>query len=552
MVLHNADVTGSLTLNNVNISGVTGSFAASASFAAQINSLNSYTASNNVAISALNAFSGSILAYTSSANARFLSIETATGSLNTYTGSNNANIALISANIASLSAGSASSAVLVNTLSGSVASLNAYTASNNANIISLFAGSASAAVTVNSVSQSTVANTAAISILASVTGSYATTGSNVFVAPQFINQASNAISFTSTASLYTNGGARVSKDLFVSGTTYLNNLTVYGTSSIQYITSSQVNIGTNIITVNTDTPAVRFGGLAVFDSGSTGLTGSMLWDSEKNHWVYANPSGSSYSGGMIMSGPRSSALGSEQGTTNNALMKGQGGDHITSSAIIEDGTLTSMYSTMYVSSSGNVGIGTSTPTRLLELYGPSLSADTPTLRISSADSSGTRKFGIEFYSRTGADVRGKILADNGGKLYIDDNGGGGVLLQANGGTGNVGIGTIPSAWSLGKTLQIGGDNAAINFSGTAAILGIVNAYYNGSSYIIQNTGTQASFEYGLARSNAFNWRIGASASAGSTTPLGLVMSLSSNGNLSIGNTNDTYKLDVTGTARFTG
>jgi hypothetical protein len=167
---------------------------------------------------------------------------------------------------------------------------------------------------------------------------YATTGSNTFTGAQFASDTSNAISFTSTASLYSDGGLRVQGNSFVSGTAYFNNIVVYGTSSIQYITSSQVNVGTNIITVNTDTPAVRFGGLAVFDSGSTGLTGSMLWDSEKNHWVYSNPSGSSYSGGMIMSGPRSSALGSEQGTLNNYVMKGQGGDHITSSQIIDDGT----------------------------------------------------------------------------------------------------------------------------------------------------------------------------------------------------------------------
>jgi hypothetical protein len=172
-----------------------------------------------------------------------------------------------------------------------------------------------------------------------IEGQDATTGSNTFTGVQYISQASNAISFTSTASLYTDGGLRVAKDSFVSGTAYFNNITVYGTSSIQYITSSQVNIGSNIITVNTDTPAVRFGGLSVFDSGSTQLTGSIFWDSEKNHWIYSNPSGSSYNSAMLMNGPRNTgSLGNEQGTTNNALMKGQGGDHITSSQMIDDGT----------------------------------------------------------------------------------------------------------------------------------------------------------------------------------------------------------------------
>ena len=169
---------------------------------------------------------------------------------------------------------------------------------------------------------------------------YASTGSNTFTGAQYVSDTSNGIGFTSTASFYTDGGLRVGKNAYVSGTAYFNNIVVFGTSSIQYITSSQVNIGANIITVNTDTPAVRFGGLSVFDSGSTQLTGSILWDSEKNHWVYSNPSGSTYSGGMFISGPRSSALGSEQGTTACMLLVGQGSDHLTSSLIYHSSTVT--------------------------------------------------------------------------------------------------------------------------------------------------------------------------------------------------------------------
>jgi hypothetical protein len=133
---------------------------------------------------------------------------------------------------------------------------------------------------------------------------------------------------------------RVTRDAYISGTLYLNNVTVFGTQSVAYISSSQLNIGTNLITVNTDTPSIRFGGLAVYDSGSTGLTGSILWDSTNNHWIYSNPSGSSYSGGMFISGPRTSTLGSETGTTSCMLLAGQGGDHLTSSMIYHSSTVT--------------------------------------------------------------------------------------------------------------------------------------------------------------------------------------------------------------------
>jgi hypothetical protein len=140
------------------------------------------------------------------------------------------------------------------------------------------------------------------------------------------------------------------------------NLTVFGTQSVSFITSSQLNISTNIITVNTSTPSVRFGGLAVQDSGSTGLTGSILWDSQDNQWIYSNPSGSVYDSAMFLVGPRNSgALGSEVGITTNALAKGDGLHHMTSSGIFESGS--------------NVGIGTPTPAATFTAS-PSVSAFT--------------------------------------------------------------------------------------------------------------------------------------------------------------------------------
>ena len=256
-----------------------------------------------------------------------------TSSFSSFSGSLSTRLVTDEANIATNTAASASFAA-------QSASLSTRLTTDESNFTSL---SSSFATTSGSISGRVTL----------IEGQYATTGSNNFTKPQQISDVSNAISFTSTASLYTNGGLRVSKDSYVSGTAYFNNVVVYGTSSIQYITSSQVNFGTNIITVNTDTPAVRFGGLAVFDSGSTQLTGSMLWDSEKNNWIYSNPSGSTYSGGMIISGPRNTgSLGNEQGTTSCALMMGQGGDHITSSAIFSYGNATCFYGTTVINNSG--------------------------------------------------------------------------------------------------------------------------------------------------------------------------------------------------------
>jgi hypothetical protein len=284
---------GAITTTGV----ISGSNAASASYALNAGLLNNKDSAEFVATGSFNTFSSSILTYTGSANSRLDSIETVTGS-----------------NITRLSA--------------------------------LESASGSAITRLSALETTSGSNITRLNSIESKTGSYATTGSNIFDGGQYLSSSFNPTGFSTTASLYTDGGLRVTRDAYISGTLYLNNVTVFGTQSVAYISSSQLNIGTNLITVNTDTPSVRFGGLAVYDSGSTGLTGSILWDSQNNHWVYSNPSGSSYSGGMFISGPRTSTLGSETGTTSCMLLAGQGGDHLTSSMIYHSSTATCIPNTL--------------------------------------------------------------------------------------------------------------------------------------------------------------------------------------------------------------
>ena len=196
---------------------------------------------------------------------------------------------------------------------------------------------------------------------------FAITGSNTFTGNQYISATNNATSFISTASLYTDGGLRVTKDAYVSGTLYTNNLTVYGTASVQYVTES-IFIGGAFINLNTFVPAERYAGINVYDSGSVGVSASIWYDSEKNDWIFVHQdSGSSdIETSIFLYGPlTTNDLGNETTMSANYIVKvdSEGhGHHLTTSSIFDNGINVSVLSNLIVSGSttitGSLGVGT--------------------------------------------------------------------------------------------------------------------------------------------------------------------------------------------------
>jgi hypothetical protein len=137
----------------------------------------------------------------------------------------------------------------------------------------------------------------------------------------------------------------------LTGGTISGDLTVIGTASFAYTTASIVQVGSNVIILNTDYPSVRFGGISVIDSGSFGnsSTGSLFWDSYMNRWVYANPSGSAYDGGLLLSGPKNtSGLGNETGMIENFVAVGQSTDHLQPGTIFNSGSITQVTGSLFV------------------------------------------------------------------------------------------------------------------------------------------------------------------------------------------------------------
>ena len=267
----------------------------------------------------LETISASYLAFTQSYYTDSASVATQfSASSATATANSSSTATSLSASLATISANSASAASALNTLSGSV-----YTqfSASGASVSELSASVAS--VTGNfssSVATSFSASAAAVAALSTSVDSrldslefndtrFATTGSNTFIGTQVI-----------TGSMY-----------------ITNDLIVQGSSSLQNITASAVSIGTNTVILNTATPAVRFGGISVADSGSgAGASGSLFWDSLNNNWIYQHPVGGAESAmsAMLISGPKNSgSLGDEVHITPGRIMVALGDDHIGDSKI---------------------------------------------------------------------------------------------------------------------------------------------------------------------------------------------------------------------------
>ena len=214
-------------------------------------------------------------------------------------------------------------------INAATASLQLFTASANSRLDNLELTSQSVNEHIVDINSYTSSNdtlnslqTTRIDQLASLSGSYATTGSNTFFGTQI-----------------------VSGSMYVTG-----DMIIEGSSSIQNISSSTLNIGTNLITVSTNQPSVRFGGIAVIDSGSAGGSGSFLYDSTEDEFIFVHRgNGTNVTSSHFILGPETyDDLGNEIYLTNNTLPKGTGKEHLVDSQISDNGIVVSISNTLNV------------------------------------------------------------------------------------------------------------------------------------------------------------------------------------------------------------
>ena len=163
---------------------------------------------------------------------------------------------------------------------------------------------------------------------------------------------------TNDGDIRTSGSLKVDNGLTVSGNTILysdlyvsGNIEFYGSATNVHISSSQVEIGDNIILLNAYSPFERYAGMALYDSGSTGESGSFLWDSLNNYFLLNNNGSTSK-----VIGTTTSSLGNENSLTDTYFPIATGDNTIGNSLLRYSGTTLSFNTNKFTvdSSSGNV------------------------------------------------------------------------------------------------------------------------------------------------------------------------------------------------------
>jgi hypothetical protein len=178
---------------------------------------------------------------------------------------------------------------------------------------------------------------------------------------------------------------------------------------------------------------------------------------------------------------------------------------------------------LYTASGINVGIGTSSPATRLHVQGSAGQLMRVTDGTTGASIySGSGLFG--FNNQTGEDGMFGSTASH--YLYFATNGAEKMRLDS---SGNLGLGVSPSAWSLGKAIEVGAAGNSI-WSGAGYIDMTRNVAYTGGAYKYSANGTAARFEIDTS---VFAWFTAPSGTAGNAISFTQALTLNSNGNLAL-------------------
>ena len=139
------------------------------------------------------------------------------------------------------------------------------------------------------------------------------------------------------------GQTLLQSDLYVSG-----NLQVLGNSTSVTIQSTTVELDDNIIRLNAYSPFERYAGFEVIDSGSSGVSASLVWDGLNDYWMFVSSSGQS----SKLLGTTAGTYGSETSLTSTYFPIATGPNTIGDSLLRYSGTTLSFNTNKFTINSG--------------------------------------------------------------------------------------------------------------------------------------------------------------------------------------------------------
>jgi hypothetical protein len=273
-----------------------------------------------------------------------------------------------------------------------------------------------------------------------------------------------------------------------------------GSASIQTISSSRLDIGDNIIQLNVNSPSLRFGGLAIYDSGSAGSSGSLLYDSVEDEFIFVHKgNGTNVTSSHFVMGPETyDNLGNESYLTNNRVPKGTGKEHLNDSNITDNGTLITLGSNAFVNGtfyasgtplvSGSSQITAGSTTNFATDVKTQLNSNT-VISGSSQVSLGSASGNIALATQTTGDYVASLVA------------GTGVTLSNNSGENATPTIAIGQSVATNATPTFG--NLTIN--GTITATGDITAYYTSDKRHKNNIQTISNAVLKVKQLNGVTW-----------------------------------------------